>query len=223
MSDASLSRLCSTRSSPATGPAFASELSSRAVCPSSSSTSSRRICAAASSSMVSRTSHADDVANRWLWDSLVSRRPVVPRRDQYRACCIVGQLGRADVLDADGSERLRADGARQGGPPAGRARARLRAMLDFIRVAKPSGNSVVRAAIFDEKDVQRTRDELRTLGCASELMGKNLISVDIPASIDYSKIQAWFERHENDGVLEYEEACLGDLPLEKHTTKAPDY
>lgn len=95
-------------------------------------------------------------------------------------------------------------------------------MLDFTRVAKPSGNSVIRAVIFDEKDVQRTRDELRTLGCASELMGNNLITVDIPAAIDYSKIQAWFERHETDGVLEYEEACLGYLPLEEYTKEAPD-
>lgn len=87
-------------------------------------------------------------------------------------------------------------------------------MLEFIRVLKPSGHSVVRLVHFDAADVQGTREQLRVIGCASELMGKNLVTVDIPASKDYESVREFLDQRSAEGVLDYEEACLGYLPLE---------
>jgi hypothetical protein len=84
--------------------------------------------------------------------------------------------------------------------------------LQFKSVSQPSGHSTVRLWFAEggEKDVARVRQELRSLGCSSELTDlPRLVAVDIPPNIDYKSIKAILDSWEKSGMLEYEESCLG--------------
>ena len=82
--------------------------------------------------------------------------------------------------------------------------------LTFMELVEASGHSTVRVLMRDPSGTQALRDELRKLGCESELSHiKGLISVDVPPNVDYSTIRVLLDRREQNGVLEYEEAALG--------------
>jgi hypothetical protein len=88
-------------------------------------------------------------------------------------------------------------------------------MLRFDRLVEESGHSTVRLwfAKGREGDVPRVRQELRDLGCASELSDlPRLVAVDVPSSVPYEVVRPILERYEREGLLEYEEACLGSPP-----------
>jgi len=72
-----------------------------------------------------------------------------------------------------------------------------------------SGNSTVRI-IFQDKDIlNTTRDELRQLGCDSEISDiSTLISVNIPKNIIYSEIRKFLDIGENNNLWSYEESCI---------------
>ena len=56
------------------------------------------------------------------------------------------------------------------------------------------------------------RAALRALGCESE--GSDvpcLIAVDVPPDVRYSDVRALLEKLLAEGVLDYEEACLGQV------------
>ena len=78
----------------------------------------------------------------------------------------------------------------------------------FTDVVQPSGSSTLRAIIFDGTQVQGIRDQLREMGCSTELNGSKLISVDIPAQVDLHAVRGWLLRQEEAGVLEFEDACI---------------
>ena len=76
----------------------------------------------------------------------------------------------------------------------------------------PSGHSTVRLWFADEKDVQTVREELKTMGCDSEISDQPcLVAVDIPPSVRYEKIREYLDAGEADGTWAYQEACLGFL------------
>lgn len=53
--------------------------------------------------------------------------------------------------------------------------------LWYDELVKPSGHSTLRLWFAREEDVQKTREELRALGCASELSDlPRLVAVDVP-------------------------------------------
>src|SRR5262249_8028073 len=82
--------------------------------------------------------------------------------------------------------------------------------LWFDKLAKSSGHSTIRLWFARAEDVQRTRDELRALGCTSELSDlPRLVAVDVPPSVPYSLVRAKLEQGEQQGLFEFEEACLG--------------
>lgn len=81
--------------------------------------------------------------------------------------------------------------------------------LRFKSLIAASGHSTIRLWFSDEKDVPRVRNELRDMGCVSELDLPRLVAVDIPPSVAYGKIRAYLEQQESKGIFEYEEACLG--------------
>src|SRR5260221_10964493 len=57
-----------------------------------------------------------------------------------------------------------------------------------------SGHSTIRILFNNKDDVQPTRDRLKTMGCDSELSDiPILISVDIPANVDYKIIKQFLE------------------------------
>lgn len=72
----------------------------------------------------------------------------------------------------------------------------------------PSGHSTLRAVIEQAGDIQPVRDALRHLGCDSEL-GFGVVAVDVPPSVPYARVREYLDAREAEGVLDYEEACLG--------------
>jgi hypothetical protein len=94
---------------------------------------------------------------------------------------------------------------------------RTDAGLIFRELVEPSGHSTVRVVIFrkDRSDdqlrevVEDIRQELRALGCATELSHiPSLVAVDIPPGVKYQHVSAFLSQKEHDGLLEYEEASL---------------
>lgn len=76
-------------------------------------------------------------------------------------------------------------------------------------LVKESGHSTVRILFNDQKDVQNTRDQLKKMGCDSELSNiSTLIAVDIPPHIKYEKIKEFLGEGEKNEKWGYEEACL---------------
>ncbi len=74
---------------------------------------------------------------------------------------------------------------------------------------KESGHSTVRIILNDQKDVEETRDYLKSLGCDSEISDVPiLISVDIPPSVSYLQIKNYLENGEKSSKWSYEEACI---------------
>jgi len=84
-------------------------------------------------------------------------------------------------------------------------------MLRFDRLVVTSNHSTVRLW-FDEGSVDqvpRIRQELRDLGCSSELSNlPRLVAVDIPPTVPYVHIRNVLDRYEQAGLVEYEESCL---------------
>ena len=82
--------------------------------------------------------------------------------------------------------------------------------LWYDKLVKPSGHSTIRLWFARPEDVQQTRDELRALGCPSELSElPRLVAVDVPPNVPYSSVRAKLEQGEREGLFEFEEACLG--------------
>jgi uncharacterized protein DUF4265 len=93
------------------------------------------------------------------------------------------------------------------------ARRGLAGELWYDRLVKPSGHSTIRLWFARPEDVQQTRDELRALGCPSELSElPRLVAIDVPPSVPYSSVKTKLEQGERAGLFEYEEACLGQAP-----------
>lgn len=89
-------------------------------------------------------------------------------------------------------------------------------MLRFESLVTSGQHSTVRLwfAKDHESEVQRIRQELRDLGCTSELSDlPRLVAVDIPPTISYDVVRNVLDSYESDGVLEYEESCLANPTL----------
>lgn len=79
----------------------------------------------------------------------------------------------------------------------------------FKQVLQPSGHTKVRVYVFNPNDVATIRNEFKAFGCESEGSRlPKLFSLDIPASVEYSKIRAELERGSAEKRWEYEEANL---------------
>ena len=87
--------------------------------------------------------------------------------------------------------------------------------LEYRGLVRASGHSTIRVLIATGEDVPSIRDELRSLGCPSELSDHpRLIAVDVPPSIPYSRIRAVLDDGERKGRFEFEEGCLGQTAEE---------
>lgn len=84
-------------------------------------------------------------------------------------------------------------------------------LLRFTGLVAPSGHSTIRLWFVDASDVQKVRDELRAVGCDTELDLSRLVAVDVPPDIPYKRIRAYLDDKERAGVFEYEEGCLAQL------------
>jgi hypothetical protein len=78
--------------------------------------------------------------------------------------------------------------------------------LVYRGVHRQGGHRTIRLLVGDEAQVPRIRDELRALGCPSELSHiPILVAVDIPPDIPESVIRGYLDRSMHAGVFEYEE------------------
>lgn len=82
-------------------------------------------------------------------------------------------------------------------------------LLRYTGLVGASGHSTIRLLFADVRAVQGVRDELRAMGCDSELDLPVLVAVDIPPDVPYPPIRDYLAKKERAGILEYEEGCLG--------------
>jgi hypothetical protein len=76
-------------------------------------------------------------------------------------------------------------------------------------LVEASGHSLVRILFFDLDEVSSVRHFLQSEGCDSELSDlPQLISVDIPPDISYSRIKSYLDAGELEEKWTYEEACI---------------
>ena len=81
--------------------------------------------------------------------------------------------------------------------------------LQFERVIRPSGNSVVRLYVSDASDMQATRDSFGELGCESELHSNpKFIAVEVPSRVGADPVDELLEVGAKSGRWEYEWGVL---------------
>lgn len=79
-------------------------------------------------------------------------------------------------------------------------------------LVKESGHSTVRILFENIDDVQSTRDQLKSIGCDSELSNyQKLIAVDIPPVVYYNDVIEYLDEGEKIAKWEYQEACISTL------------
>lgn len=77
------------------------------------------------------------------------------------------------------------------------------------KLLSASHHSTVRIWFVNEKLVASARQELKTMGCGSEISDSpRLVAVDIPPNIEYGLIKKYLDDGELSGKWDYEEACL---------------
>lgn len=80
------------------------------------------------------------------------------------------------------------------------------------RVIRPSGHSTIRLWFSSKDKVQSTRALLKSIGCDSEISDNDrLVAVDVPPRVKYEVVKKILDAGEEDGIWEYQEACLGYL------------
>lgn len=76
-------------------------------------------------------------------------------------------------------------------------------------LVQESGHSTVRVILSEKESVVPLREQLKKLGCDSEISNVSiLISVDIPPEVDYSIIKNLLVEGENLSKWSYEESCI---------------
>lgn len=85
-------------------------------------------------------------------------------------------------------------------------------LLIMEELFEASGHSTIRIWFSDAKYVQSAREDLRRMGCSSELSDlPRLIAVDVPPTVPYESIQEYLDGGKRDGKWDYQEGCLGFL------------
>lgn len=81
--------------------------------------------------------------------------------------------------------------------------------LYFDELIEASGHSAIQIVFFDESRIPITGKDLENMGCTWEGSHlKNLISVDVPADVNYVLVKEYLDKGEVTGVWSYKEACL---------------
>lgn len=80
-------------------------------------------------------------------------------------------------------------------------------------LVEESGNSTIHIVFYNENIVNKTRTELKELGCSSELSDRpHLIALNVPREIDYRKvIFPFLDKGFGKKLWDFQEACLSSL------------
>jgi hypothetical protein len=72
-----------------------------------------------------------------------------------------------------------------------------------------SGNSTIQVSFNNEEDIAPALEELEKLGCSWEVSAdRRLLGIDIPADVQYSLVQHFLERGEEESKWSYKESAL---------------
>lgn len=79
-----------------------------------------------------------------------------------------------------------------------------------------SGNSAIQILFLDKSIIAKTREELKNMGCDSELNEKSsLIAVNVPPIVNYQNdIKPYLIDGFNNELWDYQEACLSTIHSE---------
>ncbi|GGH76679.1 hypothetical protein HNQ91_004310 [Filimonas zeae] len=81
--------------------------------------------------------------------------------------------------------------------------------LYYDDLVEASGHSTVQIVFLQKDALKGVTEQLEKFGCGWEGSHlKYLISVDIPANVDYAPIKSYLVNAEEQEVLSYKEACL---------------
>lgn len=77
------------------------------------------------------------------------------------------------------------------------------------RVARKSGNSLIRVHFLDKSIYSEVKKDLELSGCKSEWLDRyQILAISIPPGTDLSKIQEYLESKARTGLIEFEELVL---------------
>lgn len=81
--------------------------------------------------------------------------------------------------------------------------------LHFDMILDPSGNSTIQVSFSNEEDIAAALDELQKLGCSWEVSAdRRLLGIHIPVDVQYSLVQHFFEKGEEESKWSYKESAL---------------
>ncbi|RZS71947.1 DUF4265 domain-containing protein [Pseudobacter ginsenosidimutans] len=81
--------------------------------------------------------------------------------------------------------------------------------LHFEMVMDASGNSTIQVYFFDETQMESVFEYITARGCNWEAHPeKKLLAVNVPDSVQYSPLQLYFEKGEEEGKWTFKESCL---------------
>lgn len=81
--------------------------------------------------------------------------------------------------------------------------------LHFEMIMDASGNSTIQVYFFDETQMETVFEFIAARGCNWEAHPeKKLLAVNVPDSVQYSPIQIYFEKGEEEGKWTFKESCL---------------
>jgi Domain of unknown function (DUF4265) len=84
--------------------------------------------------------------------------------------------------------------------------------LYFSKLVRAQGHSTLRLLFSSKENIKPVRDALRQMRCDSEQSDlPSLVAVDVPPEVPYARVKEFLDGLKRDGVLEYQEACLGFL------------
>jgi hypothetical protein len=82
--------------------------------------------------------------------------------------------------------------------------------LVVVELVGFGGHSTVRVIVYDEAMTSEIREELRAIGCSTELSHiASFFSVDVPANVDYEAVVSLLQKHSDAGKIDYEESAIG--------------
>jgi len=85
----------------------------------------------------------------------------------------------------------------------------------FLDLLAPSGHSTVQMVLFRPECRQLLREKMQELSCKCDDRNiPNYLAIDIPTNVDYSDVRSQLDHFEQNGFINFKEACLSD----KHRT-----
>ncbi|QKJ30362.1 DUF4265 domain-containing protein [Mucilaginibacter mali] len=85
-------------------------------------------------------------------------------------------------------------------------------VLYFNTLIKSSMHTTIQIIFFDRHKESEVLKKIEEMGCAWEgMQGGAYYAVDVPPNINYNSIKVFLDEQQQNLVLDYKEACLGNV------------